>query len=245
MKLITPVVFSATMMVSLAQSQTKGALPKFEVASVKVSADRASPETFDIKSNRLTATSAPLSLLIQLAFGVRPNQLAGSPNWFSEERYDITARMPGEENLTQQTFKVPLQLLLAERFKLVTHRETTDVQGYALVVAKGGPKLQKGTGPPVGTAIRRGGLSGHNASMRNLAAMLERPVGRPVEDKTGIGGTYEFELKYAEGTEPSAESSLPSVFTVLQEQLGLKLEPQKVAVEMLVIDHVERVPTEN
>jgi uncharacterized protein (TIGR03435 family) len=114
------------------------------------------------------------------------------------------------------------------------------------VVAKGGAKLTatKGDQPP-GTRVHivSGDLQGLNWSMQTLAAMLQTPAGLPVIDKTGIKGSYDIKLEYA--PQLDADSSLPSVFTALQETLGLKLESQKVPVEMLVIDHVDRVPTEN
>ena len=87
------------------------------------------------------------------------------------------------------------------------------------------------------------GLRAQNIPMRSLAAMLSHPIGGPVVDKTEIAGNYDFKLSYA--PEGATDSTLPSIFTAVQDQLGLKLEPQKVPVEMLVIDHVEKVPTEN
>ena len=179
-----------------------------------------------------------------MAFGVDDNQLVGAPNWFISERYDVTAKPEGDLSLTYEELAPRLQQLLAQRFKLAIHREMKDVQGYALVIAKGGPKLKQGTpGNSAGGAIFPGGLRNPNTSLDTFAAMLARPTGRPVVNKTGIAGNYDIDLRYAK--DDAADSSLPSIFTALQEQLGLKLETQKVPVGMLVIDHVEKIPTEN
>jgi uncharacterized protein (TIGR03435 family) len=188
-------------------------------------------------------------MLIQMAFRVEESQILGRPAWLGVDRYNITAKVEGGKGLAFGQLKAPLQQLLAQRFGLAVHHEMKDIQGYAMVVTKSGAKLQK---LPVTDEtsdrgyLLPGGVRGKQVSVEWLAAMLALKVGRPVVDKTGIEGNYDIKLVYAPDTgELPADSSLPSIFTALQEQLGLKLEPQKVAVEMLVIDHVERVPTEN
>jgi uncharacterized protein (TIGR03435 family) len=115
--------------------------------------------------------------------------------------------------------------------------------GYALVAAKGGPKLHPASGSAKQNQIYNGGLRLSNAPVGSLALMLRGPAGRPVMDKTGIQGNYDFQLSYALDAE--TEARLPSIFTVLQEQLGLKLEPAKVPLEILVIDRTEKIPAEN
>jgi uncharacterized protein (TIGR03435 family) len=167
-----------------------------------------------------------------------------------------------------------LQALLEDRFKLMLHRETKDLPVYSLVVAKNGPKLQETkpgepdgdgrTGPDGRPAVGghfmrmgRGQLNGHNLGMADIVRVLTQQLGRTVVDKTGLRGNYNFTLKWtpddsdlpefkepagAQGSPP--DSSGPSIFTAIQEQLGLKLESQKGPVEILVIDHVEK-PSEN
>lgn len=170
-----------------------------------------------------------------------------------------------------------LQALLAERFKLLAHRETKELPVYALVVAKNGPKFEEakpgdrypdGIKAPDGRPgagmmfTNRGQVTGQGLPIANLVRQLSLELGRTVVDTTGLTGTYDFTLKWtpdesqgrmfkrAEGGQqrtdpaPSSESSGPSIFTALQEQLGLKLEAQKGPVEILVIDYVER-PTAN
>ncbi len=229
---------------SLAQAQAP-ARPSFEVASVK----RNPPGSTGVMSisplgaGRFTATHVSLDVLIGLAFGVDSNRISGKLNWLSSEYYDVTAKPEGDGGLTSEQLRPLLQRLLEQRFGLAVHRQIKDVQGYALVVTKGGPRLQASQGAPAHFYILANGLRCQNASIGTLAGMLSQPAGRPVVDATGITGNYDITLEYA--PEAAADSSLPSIFTALQEQLGLKLVPQKVPYEMLVIDHLERVPTEN
>jgi uncharacterized protein (TIGR03435 family) len=152
--------------------------------------------------------------------------------------------------------KQMLQSLLAERFQLQFHRQTQEGPIYALLIGKNGPKLQaapesdnSGTSTN-GTAVRTT-LKGTHVTMEQLAANLGDLIGRPVVDKTGLSGKFDFELSWvadltlATGTvNPGADVSGPSIFTALQEQLGLRLDSQQGPIEMLLIDHVER-PTEN
>jgi uncharacterized protein (TIGR03435 family) len=146
--------------------------------------------------------------------------------------------------LTQERLKPMLRSMLAERFGLIVHRETTTVSGYALVTAKGGAKLQVSDASLGGqSAVLRGRIVGHGVDMHLLASMLGRPLGVPVADGTRIKGAYDIDLKFA--PDDSLDSSLPSIFTAIREQLGLQLESQKVPLEMLVIDRCRRVPTEN
>ena len=188
---------------------------------------------------------------IQWAYGVRGYQISG-PTWLTLERYDIVAKTPSPA--ADDQLRLMLQMLLESRFKLALHREMKDLPVYRLVRGKGGPKLHTAAGEgnnsmrPVG-----GGLEFRNFSMAELAARLSaRPfsVDRPVLDKTGINGLFDFTMKIAdndaelkrtlEGMERGA-----SDFALFLGQLGLKLQPQKGPVEILVIDRAEKVPIEN
>lgn len=218
--------------------------PSFEVASVRlVGADHGNSFISPPGASQLTITNGSMTLLIVMAFGVDNNQIAAKPGWFDETYYDVKAKPNGSTGLTYEQLRPPLQQLLKQRFGLAVHHETKEVSGYALVVAKGGPKLSAGKESLATAYILSDGLRGASVSMQSLAAMLARPLGRPTVDKTGITGNYDIKLSYA--PDGSTESTLPSIFTALQEQLGLRLEPQKVQLDMLVIDHAERVPTEN
>lgn len=133
--------------------------------------------------------------------------------------------------------------LLKDRFHLVVHRETRQVEGYGLLVAKSGPKLQSANGDSHVGYMLSDTLRFSSISLDTFAAAVARVVGRPVADRTGIKGNYNIELHYAPAD--SSDSAYPSIFGALQEQLGLKLEPQQVPDEILVIDSVDREPTEN
>jgi uncharacterized protein (TIGR03435 family) len=216
----------------------------FEVASVRLSPpDAGFTSTSTYPSDRFTARNATLDYLIQIAYGVEQYQISGKPDWLESQEYDIAAKAEGDAGLSREQMQPLLQHLLEQRFHLKTHREQKEVPGYVLVLAKGEPKLQASKGANAGGQILPNGLQGRNMSVRGLASMLVIPTGRPIVDNTGIEGMYDFNLKYAPANDPN--SSLPDLFTALQEQLGLKLESQKVPVEMLVIDRVDRIPTEN
>jgi len=184
-----------------------------------------------------------MELLISLAYGVPDSQIVGLPGRIASERYDVSAKAESGVSLPYEELKPRLPLLLEQRFKLAVHREMKDTQGYALVVAKSGPELnQASPGAKAGGMILARGLRNPTASMDTLAGMLARPLHRPVVNKTVIEGSYN--IVHNDSQEGTADSSLPSIFTALEEQLGLKLESLMVPVEMLVIDHVESVPTE-
>jgi len=226
-----------------AQSQ-EAAGSSFAVASVRsVPAGRGYTSISPSGAANFTATNVSMAVLIEMAFGVNADQLSGKPSWLESELYDVVAKPEDERGLSYEQLKPPLQRLLSQRFQLAVHRERKEVSGYALVVAKGGPRLYAGKATPTSGYILRDGLRSPNASMLTLAGMLAIPAGRPVVDKTGIVGNYDVTIKFA--PDGDIDSSLPSLFTAVREQLGLKLEPQKVSIEMLVIDHVEKMPSEN
>jgi uncharacterized protein (TIGR03435 family) len=219
-------------------------LPAFEVASVRISPpDHGFTSISPYGSDTFTARNASLAYLIAIAFGVDSNKISGEPSWLDSQVYDIIAKADGTGGLTREQLQPRLQLLLEQRFHLATHREKKDITGYALVVAKGVPTLHANKGAPQVSYRFSDRLLVQNASLQSFAVMLALPTGRPVVDSTGIQGMYDFDLRFA--PIEANDSSLPSLFTALQEQFGLKLQAQKVPVEMLVIDHVEKTPTEN
>jgi uncharacterized protein (TIGR03435 family) len=188
----------------------------------------------------------------------------------------VTAKVP--EGTSKEQFRVMMQNLLAERFKLMYHREKKEMQAYELVVAKGGPKLKESPGPldpderprplterkldaegfpvlPPGRVPMMMMMSGGRATARHSEETMERfavaltnEVHKPVTDATGLKGKYDFTLSWvAEGAGPpaSADEAGPNIFRALQEQLGLRLEAKKGMVDVLVVDHLEKTPTDN
>jgi uncharacterized protein (TIGR03435 family) len=199
----------------------------------------------------VTVTAYTVRDLIADSYDVRAFRVEGATGWVAADRFDIAARVTGETAPTTDQVRVMLQTLLAERFGLKLHRETREMSVYALVMAKSGPKLKKTSSS--GSMMRRGSegqdirLTFTGSPLDMLAQQLSTipGVGRPVVDKTGIEGRHDFELQLAAPpqsavTGPSGES----LFTAIEEQLGLKLESQKEPIEILVIDSVAR-PSEN
>jgi uncharacterized protein (TIGR03435 family) len=218
---------------------------RFEVASVKATPqDRIGNTSISpYGTGRLTATNVTLEVLIELAFGMRDDQIQGAPGWLATERYDVQAKAPDGVRLTYDELHAPLQALLIQRFKLATRRGSKDVSGYALVVGKGGLNLKPGKPDSSMPSILPNGVQASSIPLAVLAGILTRVAGRPVVDKTGIAGNYNVKLRYAPANDPNSE--LPSVFSALQEQAGLKLEPAKVPYAVVIIDHVERVPIQD
>lgn len=200
---------------------------------------------------------------------LRGDLIAGAPRWLFDETYDVVAKV-GEADLadwrkpemTQTMLHAMLQAMLADRFKVSVHHESKEMPVYDLVVAKGGPKFKEaetveaaaleqkpgGGGMMLGTNVRAmpgpNGIRYYGISMAILTqTLLPNMAGRPVVDKTGLNGYYDLTLPSVNAS-PSPPEADESIFTALPETLGLRLEPAKGQVEMLVIDHVER-PTEN
>ena len=203
-------------------------------------------------SGRFTAENATARELISFAYNVRAFQVSGGPGWIDADHYDIVAK-PEAKAGRGQIYPM-VQALLGDRFQLNLHRETKELPVYVLVLAKGGPKFKEakpdGDRPLNGIqGVGRGELTGLGADMGLFARRLAVVVGRTVVDRTGLTGKYDFKLQWTPDTsqamrspdEPPADhASGPSIFSAIQEQLGLRLEASKGPVEILVIDHIEK-----
>jgi len=253
-------------------SETRTALtdeiapPTFEVASIKKHLPDPSGRMFvSIGSpvgdvSRWAATNVTTRILIDIAYGLKDFQLKGEPSWTDSERFDVDAKVddamvPKMQKLTeeQQRKQMALMLrpLLADRFKLQVSHSQKDVPAFALVVAKGGSKL-KGAPPtdpkintgysvradPSGTVVK---MDGKPISV--LTGLLSGMLRRPVLDQTGLTGTYAFTLQFSESDSPP-ENGPPSIYTALEEQLGLRLDNTKAPVDIVTVDHIEE-PTPN
>lgn len=189
--------------------------------------------------------NTPLRESIAIAYGISPDRdyaLTG-PAWIGSERYDIVAKVPAEVP-RPQVLRM-LQTLLEERFQLRFHRENKDLRVYLLTLARNGAKLKPVPGPEDSFTFGPGHISGKAESMDELADKLSRPIlglGAPVINSTGLPGVFDFTVDWAPD---NVQSDGPSIFSALQDQLGLKLIASKSRVEVLVIDRVERIPTEN
>jgi len=231
---------------------------------------------------RIHYPNLSLQYLLEIAYGLQSFQLAG-PGWLDTERFDIDAVLPPET--TREQFSQMLQNLLVGRFRIQSHRERRELPGYALVVARDGPKFHESaepSGPPdaagapprlvlgkdgffvplprPGLFLQLAGLTGaretfRRSTMQDLANSLESQLQRPVTDATALPRHYDFTLTFAtEGlfmgrgrlpVNPATLENPPDMATALRAELGLRLEPRKIQVEMLVIDHAEKTPTAN
>lgn len=224
-----------------------------DVASVKPSANSSSESNIDSVKGRLTATDVTVRELIRLAYGVRDHQLGRLPGWADSERFDIVAKSVSSAGSNLQDERLLVRELLAERFQLTTHLEPKQMAVYLLVVAKGGPKLTPHYDASVKTRGGCGRLVGRRVTADAIAKMLAGQLNREVLNRTGLLGEYDIQLTFtpdagacrvgtdSQGASISTDpSGLPSIYATVQEQLGLKLEPAKGPVEVLVIDRLER-----
>jgi uncharacterized protein (TIGR03435 family) len=222
-----------------------------EVASVKPSREASSDSNLDSVRGRLTATNISIRELIRFGYGVRDYQIGPAPKWIDTERFDIvvkSARDGGGHSLEEE--KSTVRELLADRFQFVMHREPKQMPIYLLVVAKDGPKLKPHSSSAPKTRGGCGRLVGRPVTADAIATILSRQLEHEVFNHTGLSGEYDFQLDFtpdsgpcraAESPNGSTDSPVrPSIYTAVQEQLGLKLESSRGPVELLVIDRVER-----
>jgi uncharacterized protein (TIGR03435 family) len=217
---------------------------EFEAVSVRPHAPSGAPlERSGIEEDKALVKIDNLSLrtLIGIAYRVKSFQIAG-PNWLETSTFDIVARLPTDYQHGQ--LPALMQRMLSDRFKLAVHHETRRAPAYALVVAKGGPKLHESAGPRTYHTGRQGLIEGHQWSMTELADSLTGFLAHPVADQTGLRALYDLKLEW-NPQELAAPTEGPSLFTALQEQSGLRLEPIRAPLDFVVVDHAERVPTPN
>jgi uncharacterized protein (TIGR03435 family) len=253
MKLITLLIAFAFATMPAA-SQTTGQKPAFEVVSIKLTQALAgSISGIQEETGRIIGHNVTVKRCIRGAYDVPETLIVGGPKWIEEERYDIEARAPGPSR--GHELMIMLQSLLTERFHLKFHREQRNVSGYALALTKSGIKAEassKDAQARTDVSFSGGRIEAQASTMANLAQKLSDALHQPVEDSTHTEGRFNFKLSWnpqdakplTQAGNVSAEISAPSIFTALQEQLGLKLESAKVPVEVLVIDSAQR-PSEN
>jgi uncharacterized protein (TIGR03435 family) len=263
---------------AVAVAAAQSAQPAFEVASVK--------ENTSVSENsgisgplpgRFRITNTPLRFILLHAFQVLDHQLIDAPGWTESVRFDITATYPGRATPSDPDTRAMLRTLLADRFGLVSHRETRDMPMYALVLArKDGtlgrqlvrssvdcdkwlvekrPQMGEGSPSPVAPGGKRPVclmlttrrfITAGTRSISQLASSLQALTGRPVVDRTGLTGAFDFDLQWTSGTvgtpagaNPQPDDG-PSIFAALQEQLGLRLEPGRGSFDVVVVDAVRR-----
>ncbi len=213
----------------------------FEVASIKPSdPEHVGAQIFSPGPGRFTAMTATLKDLVAFAWSVRRFQVSGGPGWLDSAHHDISAKAEGTPSI--EGLRSMLGTLLEERFRLKVHRETKELPVYELVAGKirRGPKLREVASAGLGLGFGRGRLNGKGADMATLAKTLSDQLDRVVVDRTGLTGFYEFTLTWTPDEVQGADDSGPSIFSAIQEQLGLKLESATGPVELLVVDRAEK-----
>ena len=227
--------------------------PDWEVVTVRPGDPNGTESGIQVDGRDLVVKRHTVETLLLFGFGVHKTQVMNAPDWVRSERWDARgyADVPGQPSIPQ--FQSLIRKLLVERFGLVQHTEKRDLAVYALTVGKGPLKIEKSAGDPNGLPQEQdndnGGIrSMHigNMTMREFCLIMTFFMDKPVVDQTGLAGKYDFLLKYTydESKAPADGSAPATIFTAIQEQLGLKLEPVKTATDVMVIDKVER-PGEN
>jgi len=224
-----------------AYGQSADAPRAFEVASVRLNRSDSGSSRFSSNKGSVRSTNVSLRDFIKWAYGVKDYQVMG-PDWLASQKFDIVAK--AEAPVSDKQLMAMLQALLAERFKLAIHHETKERAVYELVVGKNGSRLHEVEAGPQHSTGGRGSLSAQKMSMSQLADSLSRTVSLPVLNMTGIKGVFDIELKWAPD-DGRDNANGPSIFTALQEHLGLKLEQRKGPMEIIVVDHAQKNPTEN
>jgi uncharacterized protein (TIGR03435 family) len=245
------------------------ATPTYDVVSIKQNKSGDGGMSINNRNGNYQATNIELLNLIENAYGIREDLISGLPGWANSVCFDVYAKivnpdMEAINKLTPEQHQGMLLAIMKDRFHLQAHLETKTLPVYDLVAAKGGFKFTGAASPDTAAAMARSGLAGagsmmmsnseltaHGVQLSTLINSLSAKLQRTIIDKTGLTGTYDFELKWTPEGEASADngqadsqSSTSSLFTALQEQLGLKLQSSKGPVETLVVDHIE-MPSEN
>lgn len=241
--------FLAMALISLAAGSAWAA-PVFDVATVKQSpppeGDRININLGRVLNGKLTFANASLSDCLKFAYRIVSNEQLVGPDWITSKavRFDIVAQAPPDTPRDQ--IELMLRALLAERLQVAVHHETRELPYLALTVTGSGAKLHAGKGPGAGNSARRGHIAGNDMSMLGLATLLSRFEQQTILDRTGLNGQFEVNLDWTpnNGIHPDEQGG-PSLFTAIEEQLGLRLQSRKGPLDVLVIDHAEKVPAAN
>jgi len=230
----------------------------FDAVSIKPSAPDARGGGYNLSPGHLNAKNQSLRDLVEFGWNLHDYQVSGGPSWVESECYEVLATFPsGTSNADRARM---MQAMLAERFGLVVRHDSKEVSGFALAVAKDGPKLHAPGNETPGMMMGRNRATGQRTltatsqSMAGLASILSDIMGRPVEDRTGVEGKFDFSMawtpdavdggtavKGGKALPPPDETQVgPTIFTALQETLGLKLQTAKVSVPVVIIEKAEK-----
>jgi uncharacterized protein (TIGR03435 family) len=236
--------------------------PAFEVATIKPSDPAHPQQIITLRGAEVITTNVTVHALINLAYWLHPKQIAGGPAWTDTEKFDMAGKpdAPGQPDVDQM--KMMIQKLLTDRFQLKFHFEKRQIPVYAVRLAKNGPKITPSRDDPKGLAGWNFGrnasgmiMAFRNSPMSQFTAVLQNSTDRPVLDQSGLTGRYDFTLNFTPdgamaallgGPPATADNpdAAPDLFAAFQQQLGLRLEPARESIDVMVIDRVER-PSEN
>ena len=233
------------------------AKPKFDVVTIKPSDPTRPGKLFTVRGRHVMTINTNMNDLVTFAYGLHPKQLIGAPDWFATEKFDLDGVPDVEGRPSAAQLRLLVQDALVQRFGFKFHRDEKELPAYALTVAKGGPKMtvtSNEPGDPRNFLFRGlGQLLVSNSTMRDFCDGMQGAVmDKPVVDQTGLTERYDFQLKWTPDQSQFAQMGMnipaatddpnapPSLYTAIQEQIGLKLEATKASVQVLVIDHVEK-----
>jgi uncharacterized protein (TIGR03435 family) len=232
----------------------------FEVATIKPSIPDRPGKLFTIKGRQVITINTTTNDLITFAYGIHAKQIVGGAPWMESDKFDVTGQPEGDGLPSTNQLREMIQKMLTDRFKLTFHRDKRELPAYAVLVGNAGSKMTKNESNPNGLPglffKGLGVMVVTNATMADFAGTMQGAVlDRPVVDRTGLSGRYDFTLQWTPDESqfagmgvrvppPSPDAQLPTLFTAMQEQLGLRLDSTRAPVEVFVIDRVER-PSEN
>jgi uncharacterized protein (TIGR03435 family) len=236
-------------------SSPNGGEPEFEVATVKPSDPaKCCARNWSRIGRHFHTYNMNLKYVIQWAWNLQAKQVVGGPAWIDNQRFDIDGEIDGDGIPNDHQWKAAMQKLLIDRFQLQVHHEKREMPAFALVIAKGGPKLKPGDGNVrLHQTMGFGGAPGQtmygfgvNASIGDFIGEMQRILmDRPIVDQTGLTGVYDIQIQFTReqpeelGTTELPDTAAPNLLDALQQQLGFKLERTKAPVDVLVIDHAE------
>jgi uncharacterized protein (TIGR03435 family) len=230
--------------------------PSFEVVTIKPTKPDEQRKIITVRGRELVVINFTLNDLIKFAYDVQEKQIVGGPDWMGSDKFDVNAQPDKPGMPSELQMKTMIQKMLADRFQFKFHSDKKEMSAYVLTVGKDGPKMTKNTGDPAGLPGLFFGPLGvlhvRNATMANFTNLLQATVlDRPVVDRTGLDGKWDFILKWTPDESQFAGMGIkvppptdttdapPPLFTAIQEQLDLKLDAEKTAVGVLMIDHVD------
>jgi uncharacterized protein (TIGR03435 family) len=250
----TGLILGAWIGVGCAVTQTgaaAGADPTFEVATIRTTNPVNDGHTHINypEGGGFSAGNITLAALMQWAFDMPQKQILDGPAWMGSDRFDIQAKSDAATDARLRSLasdeskamkRRMVQALLEDRFALKVHREVRTLAAYDLVVGKDGSKLQVSTSSGKSIGMGRDHFNGEGLTMEIIAEELSLVAGKIVVDKTGLDGRYDLKLKWTPDDAVVMEDSPPSLFTAIEEQLGLKLKAAKEPVAVIAVDHVEQ-----